>query len=115
MTNNTRFEIDPVLGSGWRDIMARREFLLKPLLKYLHHGVVELSVEPSVDAATDGAADGKIRYRCSFSGEDIDGQSHRFSSSSTDGVVAIDDTVARLRRTLSRRHQQHTSSSGVSA
>jgi len=111
MTTKTRFEKDPVLGSGSGDIMARREFLLKPLLKYLNYGIVELSVDPS----RDGATDEHIRYRCSFTGEDIDGQSQQFSSSSTDGVIAIDDTVARLRRTLSRRHQQHTSIPGVSA
>jgi hypothetical protein len=105
MTTNTRFEIDPVLGTSWRDIMARREFQLMPLLKYLKHGIVHLSV--------DGTGDLEPRYRCSFEGVDIDGQGYRFSSSSTDGLVAIDDTVARLRRTLTRRHQSTASNPGA--
>lgn len=107
---STRFEVDPVLGAGWREAMERREFLLAPLLKYLRYGVVRLTVEKGPQGASQSP-----RYRCEFTGEDVDGDTYEFASSNTDGVVAIDDTVARLRRTLTRRHQSRAVQPGVSA
>jgi hypothetical protein len=107
---STRFEIDPVLGADWKETMERREFLLAPLLRYLRHGVVRLSVEEGAPGNSQ-----PVRYRCEFTGEDIDGDTYAFASSNTDGVMAIDDTVARLRRTLTRRHQNRVPQTTLSA
>lgn len=94
----TRFEVDPALGAAWDDAMDRRQFLLAPLTKYLRSGVVRLTFESDVHGAP-------ARYRCEFTGEDVNGSHYAFASSNSDGMVAIDDTIARIRRTLTRRQQ----------
>lgn len=91
-----RFEVQENLGSHWRAaVEARAAHALQPLAAHFGEASLRLTSQP----ANSGAS---LRYCCEFSARNAAGATWHFKSLNEDPLVAIDDTIARVRRTATR-------------
>ena len=91
-----RYEVQENLGPHWYATEeARADYSLQPLLAHFGEASLRLTSQPEYSGAP-------LRYCCEFSAMNTAGATWYFKSLNEDPLIAIDDTVARVRRTATR-------------
>lgn len=91
-----RYEVQENLGPHWyATVEARADYSLQPLAAHFGEAFLRLSSQQSPSGAS-------LRYCCEFSARNVAGAKWHFKSLNEDPLVAIDDTIARIRRTATR-------------
>jgi hypothetical protein len=91
-----RYEVQENLGTHWyTTVEARAGYSLQPLAAYFGKASLRLTSQPACSGAS-------RRYCCEFSARNAAGATWHFKSLNEDPLVAIDDTIARIRRTATR-------------
>lgn len=91
-----RCEVDKNLDARWHQAVEERAaYALQPLAAYFGQASLRLTSQPA-------HSDKSIRYCCEFSAKNTEGVSWGFRSFNEDPLVAVDDTIARIRRTATR-------------
>lgn len=91
-----RYEVQEDLGPHWyATVEARADYSLQPLAVLFGEAALRLTSQPAPSGAS-------LRYCCEFSAKNAAGTKWHFKSLNEDPLVAIDDTIARIRRTASR-------------
>lgn len=91
--------IKPELEARWRSVLEREINLsLAPVRGRLRAARVRFVQV----ALPDGGAPG---FRCTVTGRGIGGEVHRAQADSSDGRIAIQSAIVRIRRDVIRRHQ----------
>ena len=91
-----RFEVEESLGTHWQTaVEARAAHALQSLEARFEEASLRLTSKPAISGAS-------VRYCCEFSAKTAGGGTLHFSSLNEDPLVAIDDTIARARRSATR-------------
>ena len=91
-----RYEIQENLCALWQAVVEdRAAYALQPLAAHFGEASLRLTSQLSVSGVS-------LRYCCEFSARSVAGSTWHFKSLNEDPLVAIDDTIARIRRTATR-------------
>jgi len=91
-----RCEVDKNLDAHWLlALEARAAWSLQPLAACFSQASLRLASQPVL-------SDRSLRYCCEFNARNAAGATWHFRSLNEDPLVAVDDTIARVRRTATR-------------
>ncbi len=91
-----RCEVDKNLDAHWlQEVEARAAYSLQPLASYFGQASLRLTSQPAHPGDS-------VRYCCEFTARSAAGPTWSFRSLNEDPLIAVDDTIARVRRTATR-------------